>query len=318
MKKHELLKKLTKKGQKIVITTHIFPDADGIGSEVALCLALRKLGLNAICINEERLEDRYQYLDQKKVVKTRFPHKKCDLLVIVDTNSLSRIGTKMNKLAKSAGEIIFIDHHPTKKKLPKNFFIEDDKCATGEVVGNLIEDLKVKFSYDIALCLYTAILIDTSSFRYPKVSEDTHKLLAKLIKAGVNPPNAYNLIYGTKKLSHMKLLGKILSSIGATKDQKIAWIVVTENDLNKYLTKSENTNSFINNLLILQNIQVACLFREQKGKIKVSLRSHESIDVGSIAEELGGGGHEHSAGVILIGDLEKIIKKVIRKIRLRL
>lgn len=325
MKKSDLLKRLTKKGGNVVITTHIFPDADGIGSEIALCLALRQKGVNAICVNEDRLEDRYLYLDRKKVVQgfnrlKKNSKKNWDLLIVVDTNSLNRIGPKMKSLAQRMDDIIFIDHHPIEEKKfnSKNIFLEVDKCATGEVVGNLIQDMGVKFSYDIAICLYTAILIDTSSFRYPKVSEKTHKLLAKLLKSGVNPPVAYNLIYGTKKLSHMKLLGKILYSIESTKDQSVAWITVKESDLKKYQTKAENTNSFINNLLVLENLKVACLFRESKGKIKVSLRSHESIDVGSIAEELGGGGHGHSAGLILKGDLSSVVKKVIRKIRSRL
>lgn len=325
MRKTDLLNKLTKKGGNVIITTHVFPDADGIGSEIALCLALRKKGINAICVNEEKLEDRYQYLDQNAAVKAlnqfkREKNKKSNILVVVDTNSLKMIGPKMNLLAQNADEIIFIDHHPIndQKIIPKNIYLRSDLCATGEVVGNLIEDLGVKLTYEIAICLYTAILIDTSSFRYPKVSEKTHTLLAKLLKSGVNPPKAYNLIYGTKKLSHMKLLGKILSSIQSTKDQSIAWIIVKENDLKKFLTKAENTNSFINNLLVLDNLKVACLFRELKGKVKISLRSHESINVGSIAEELGGGGHSHSAGAILKGDISSVVKKVIRKIKSRL
>jgi bifunctional oligoribonuclease and PAP phosphatase NrnA len=325
MRKTDLLKKLTKKGGNILITTHVFPDADGIGSEIALCLALRKKGINAICVNEEILEERYRYLDKNKAVKSltqfkRDKKKKWDILVVVDTNSIKMIGPKMNFLAQKMDEIIFIDHHPIneKKLIPKNIFLRSDLCATGEVVGNLIEDMEVKFNYDIAICLYTAILIDTSSFRYPKVSEKTHTLLAKLLKSGVNPPKAYNLIYGTKKLSHMKLLGKILSSIKSTKDQSIAWIIVKEDDLIKYLTKAENTNSFINNLLVLDNLKVACLFRELKGKVKISLRSHGSVNVGSIAEELGGGGHSHSAGAFLKGDISSVVKKVIRKIKSRL
>ncbi len=325
MRKTDLLNKLTKKGGNIVITTHLFPDADGIGSEIALCLALRKKGVNAICVNEEKLEERYQYLNKNKVVKgfnqfKRGKKKKWNILLVVDTNSLKLIGPKMISLAQEVDEIFFIDHHPinNQKLVPQNIYLRSDLCATGEVVGNLIEDLGVRFDYDIAICLYTAILIDTSSFRYPKVSERTHKLLAKLLKSGVNPPIAYNLIYGTKKISHMKLLGKILSSIQSTKDQSVAWIIVKESDLKKYLTKAENTNSFINNLLVLDNLKVACLFRELKGKVKISLRSHESINVGSIAEELGGGGHSHSAGIILKGNMSSVVSKVIRKIKSRL
>jgi len=325
MRNQKKFKILTEKSKNILITTHAFPDADGIGSQIALCLALRKKGHNAICVNEAPLRRRYKYLDNKKVVKSadgfkKNPlFKKIDLTLVVDTHSLSRVGSKMEKIIEGSHEILFIDHHPTSKEIMAIHIIDTSKAATGEIVGQLISSvLKVEFTEEIALPLYTAILIDTSSFRYPNVTGNTHRILAKLLDAGVNPPTAYNQIYGTKKLANMALLGEILSNIKATDDQVVAWITITEKMLKKYKVNPEDTHSFINYLLVLKNLKVACMFRENEKFVKVSLRSTGEIDVSSMAQALGGGGHFHSAATSIQGPLRAITLSTINKIKLML
>ncbi|TDJ04412.1 MAG: bifunctional oligoribonuclease/PAP phosphatase NrnA [Deltaproteobacteria bacterium] len=325
MRNQKKFKILTEKSKNILITTHAFPDADGIGSQIALCLALRKKGHNAICVNEAPLRRRYKYLDNKKVVKSadgfkKNPlFKKIDLTLVVDTHSLSRVGSKTEKIIEGSLEILFIDHHPTSKEIMAIHIIDTSKAATGEIVGQLISSvLKVEFTEEIALPLYTAILIDTSSFRYPNVTGNTHRILAKLLDAGVNPPTAYNQIYGTKKLANMALLGEILSNIKATDDQVVAWITITEKMLAKYKVNPEDTHSFINYLLVLKNLKVACMFRENEKFVKVSLRSTGEIDVSSMAQALGGGGHFHSAATSIQGPLRAITLSTINKIKLML
>jgi len=225
----------------------------------------------------------------------------------------------MEKIIEASKEILFIDHHPTSKEIMAIHVIDTTKAATGEIVGKLIQSvIKVELTKEMALPLYTAILIDTSSFRYPSVSGDTHRLLAKLLDAGVRPPNAYNSIYGTKKLTNMLLLGDILSSVKATEDQSVAWIIITEKMLKKYKINPEDTHSFINYLLVLKNLKVACMFRETGNFVKVSLRSSGEIDVSAMAEALGGGGHFHSAATSIKGKLETITKNTIKKIQLML
>ena len=238
---------------------------------------------------------------------------------MVDTHSLSRVGSKVEKICEKASEMLFIDHHPTSKEIMAIHIIDTTKAATGEIVGKLIDSvLKVKFTEEIALPLYTAILIDTSSFRYPNVTGDTHRILAKLLDAGVNPPTAYNQIYGTKKISNMALLGEILSSVKSTGGQEVAWITITEKMLKKYNVNPEDTHSFINYLLVLKNLKVACMFRENGNSVKVSLRSTGEVDVSSMAEALGGGGHFHSAATSIQGKLLMITKSTIKKIELML
>ncbi len=299
--------------QNIVITTHVNPDADGIGSQIALGMALRRLGKNVICVNEEPLLERYKYLDPDDIVVglNEYNKNSADLFIVVDTNSLDRIGSNMKALIGNQN-VLFIDHHPCPDETKNNHCIDTSMAATGELVGMIIEFLGVKFTKDLALPLYTSILIDTSSFRYPTVTANTHRVVAKLMDTGLEPPHAYNMIYGTKKVNHMQFLGHVLSTAKTTKNGDIAWITVKKEILERFNIDQEDTHALINNLLIMDGIKVAVMFRESPGEIKVSLRSDGDIDVGSLAKLLGGGGHDHSAATILNCPLEEAIKKTVK------
>ena len=324
----ELFKSLTKKAKNIVITTHIQPDADGIGSEIALCLALRSIGKNAICVNEEALLDRYRYLDPDNCVLSydeyqqeiedgiRIGH--IDLFIVTDTNTLSRIGAKLQAIVPNTKSLLFIDHHPAPKELAAIHCIDTTMAATGELVGKLIKSLGVEFTHKMAYALYTSIIIDTSSFRYPTVTGNTHRLIGDLMDTGVEPPKAYNKIYGTKELSFMQLLGNVLSRVKSTSDKKVAWLELTEEELSEFNVDPEDTHGLVNYLLILDGIKVACMFRQIEGMVKISLRSAGDIDVGVMAQALGGGGHDHSAATLIEGKLDEVIEETVPKLQLML
>ena len=290
--------------ERILITTHDFPDADGIGSEISLCLALREYGKECYCINEEPLLDRYQYLDPDKVVlgfedfQKKFPKFGADLIIVVDTNTKQRTGQKICSFIDDKVPVLYIDHHPCRGQDFSKHCIDISAAATGQLVGEMIEHLGIPFTKKIALPIYTSIIIDTSSFRYPTVSAATHRLVAKLMDTGINPPEAYNGIYGTKRVHHMHLLASILNTTSTNKDETIAWMLLKKEDIDKFAGDVEDTHGFINNLLVLNNIKVACMFRDDGDHIKMSLRSSGEFDVGTIALALGGGGHSHSAATV--------------------
>lgn len=320
----DTFKSRIQEAERILITTHEFPDADGIGSQISLCLALRVYGKKAYCVNEEPLLERYQYLDADKVVigfktfQEKMSSFKPDLVIVVDTNTKRRVGPQLGHYITDDLPTLYIDHHPSRGKDFKNHCIDVKAAATGQLVGEMIEHLGVKFTKKMALPIYTSIIIDTSSFRYPTVSAATHRLVAKLMDTGINPPEAYNGIYGTKRVPHMHLLARILNTASTNKDETIAWLLLTKEDIDKFGSDVEDTHAFINNLLILNNIKVACMFRDDGEHIKMSLRSSGDIDVGHIAQALGGGGHNHSAATIFSRHdnetTEDVIKKAIKKV----
>ena len=307
--------------KRVVITTHLHPDADGIGSQVALCMALKHINIECVCVNEEKLMDRYTYLDPKNSVLSHdefiesYTVEDTDLLIVVDTNSVKRVGKKIEAISKRIGKILFIDHHPCKVEVSDIHCIDSTKAATGELVGTIIEDLGIEYTEEIALPLYTAILIDTSSFRYPTVTANTHKMIAKLLATGVKPPFAFNKINGTKRLKHMQLLGHILSETKMVNDGEIAWLTIPESLMEKFDVDPEDTHSYVNHLLILDNLKVACMFREIGDQVKVSFRSSGNSDVGVIAQRLGGGGHNHSAATVIEGKMDEVIDKTIKVLK---
>ena len=308
---------------RILITTHEYPDADGIGSEISLCLALRELGKTVYCINEEPLLDRYQYLDEDGVVigfeEFVKKHSKFtpELFIVVDTNTKLRVGTNVGNFMKDEIPALYIDHHPCRGRDLSRHCIDVKAAATGQMVGEMIEALGVKFTKKIALPIYTSIIIDTSSFRYPTVSAATHRLVAKLMDTGINPPEAYNGIYGTKRVPHMHLLSRILKTAETTDDESIAWMLLKKEDIDTFKSDIEDTHAFINHLLILNNIKVAIMFRDDGDQVKMSLRSSGDYDVGLIAQALGGGGHSHSAATVIIKKLEttdEVIRRTVKHV----
>jgi len=310
--------------RRVLITTHEYPDADGIGSEISLCLALRKYGIESYCVNEVPLLERYKYLDEDNVVigledfKILHSDFNSDMVIVVDTNTLKRVGTHLQQFLKDYSEVLYIDHHPVRGRDLSLHCIDTKAAATGQIIGEIIEHLGLSFSKKIALPLYTSIIIDTSSFRYPTVSGSTHRLVGKLLETGISPPEAYNGIYGTKKIQHMHLLSQILKTASTNKDESVAWISLHKNEIDQFLSDVEDTHSFINHLLVLNNIKVACMFRDDGPIVKVSLRSSGEYDVGEIAQTLGGGGHSHSAATVVIKNQDETLSEIIEKVILKI
>lgn len=297
---------LIKKSQTIVITGHVSPDADSLGSIIALTHALKKLKKTVIPLCEESPEQKYHHLGcnilEKKVVGIP------DLLIIVDCYQQKRLGEVGKKLFKSSQNILIIDHHPAPKHLIDNHYIRPQAVSTTYLVGQLISELNTKLTKEIALPLYTGIMIDSNSFRSPSVDADTHRMVAKLLETGIDPATTFNKIYGGKNFKHIKFLGEVLLS--AKTRGKIAWIKIDRKILDKYKVSPRDTLYFVNNLLIIDDISIVCVFRQEGNQIKVGLRSNKT-DVGKLASILGGGGHRHIAAALINGTMDNVIKNTI-------
>lgn len=320
MNRFDLFQNAIKDAKNVLIVTHANPDADGIGSQIALAEALTIIKINCYCLHEDHLLQRYRYLDPHGLITTYKKYLKdhsslkIDLTIVADTNSLDRLDRNIRNIAINSKNILFIDHHPCAKELQALHCIDISAAATGEVVGHLINDLNIPFTKEMSLALYTSIMCDTSSFRYPTVTGKTHRLIAKLMDVGVVTPYAYNKIYGAKKIEHMRLLGDVLKNSQITHNGEIAWLTITQDDIKKYNIEHDDTHAFINHLLILKNVKVALMFKELEGYVKISFRSPGEIDVGAIAQALGGGGHNFSAATTLKGDLDQIIEDIVERV----
>jgi phosphoesterase RecJ-like protein len=320
-------KEQLKKAKRVVISTHHLPDGDGLGAGLALYHYLRKAKKACQVYNPDPVPKRYAFLDPEKTILLGPGEaevwEKFDLWIIVDTNDPRRLGKLWTELAPRAKKIIFLDHHPEivgtpEIKYPSHASLVSDTTASsiGELLYLLFIDLNIaKITLDVATGLYVSVMTDTNSFRYARTTPLAHLIAAHTIELGVNPEEVYQSIFSSKEVSHLKLLGYMLQNVRVSSGGKIAWIEMDLNLRRQHQATADDTQSFLNLLLLLRDAEIVCLFREEDdGRVRVSIKSKGRIIVNRMAMELGGGGHDYAAGVALSSSLEKSVTTVISKL----
>lgn len=318
-------KNLIGDAKRILISTHVQPDGDGLGAEVALYHYLKRSKKSVRIYNPDQLPRRYRFLDPKGEI-LRGPGEvelwdQCDLWIIVDTNDPRRLGKLWNELPLRAKKIVFLDHHPdivTAQKqfhYPPNAMVVSDhhSSSIGELLYQLFSELDFcKLNKDMALGLYVSIMTDTNSFRYARTTPESHEIASEMIRLGVNPEEVYQAVYSTKELSHIQLLGTLLQNTKVSKNGKLAWMEMRLDLRKKYRATADDTMSFLNILLVLKDAEVVCLFREEDdGEMtRVSIKSKGSVVINRVAMELGGGGHDYAAGLALAVPFEQVVETV--------
>ena len=213
--------KLVKNSENFVITSHVNPDGDSIGSEIAMYLYLKKLGKNVRVINYSLTPNNYRFLDENNIIEKFDEHqhievlKGADIIFILDTNEYSRIRTMAEYVQQSKAKKICIDHHLGTERNGFDYYILDTNSpATGEILFNFFEySNNITMDKEIAEALYTAIMTDTGSFRFPRTDSDTHKIASKLIQAGADPVKLFAEVYDKATIGRLKLLSKFLGNI---------------------------------------------------------------------------------------------------------
>ena len=314
----ELLK-LLKSHSKFIITTHVNPDADAIGSEIAVAEILKQLKKEFVIINTSSTPYNLEFLYKKNLVKKfdQTKHqkyfKKFDAAIFLDHNDLGRTVRIEKYFRNFNGTKICIDHHLEPENFTKHKFIDRSKSSTGEIILDFIlSQPEIKLTKKIAEALYAAIMTDTGSFRFPKTTAELHKKVALLLEQGVKPYDIYDKIYGQDKISRNKLLGKSLLSLTLSDSGKISYMIIKQNDLKKTGAEESEVDGFINFGLSIAGVKITLLFFELKDGVKISLRSKGNISVNKLAKKFGGGGHLNAAGIRLFSTkLTDILPKVI-------
>ncbi len=297
----------------ILISVHKNPDGDALGSQIALMLALEKMGKSVTAQNLDPVPEIYRFLPHSDRIKTGRPVSGTyDACIVLDADP-SRTG--LFDEAAPADVLINIDHHITNSSTWAETWLDPSAAATGEMIYRLIREFGTPLDRDIALCLYTAIFTDTGSFRYTNTSSGSMKIAALLLEAGADPWLVTENVYESFAFRRLKLLGNILSAMERSEDGRVAWVVVTEELYRKTGTSAEDTDNFINFVRSVKGVEVAVLFRQTADKeYKISLRSKGRIDLSGLAQSLGGGGHRNAAGSTLQGTLEEIRDRVLGKV----
>jgi len=312
---------IIKANNTFLITTHVNPDADAIGSEVAFYKMLNILGKKSKIINHSATPYNLKFLDTENIIE-KFDEvlhtnlfNSSDILVALDFNRSERLVSMQKAFLESKQLKICIDHHLDPEDFVDNQFIGIDYAATGHILYEFVKKTNiVDINIDIAIPLYAAIMTDTGSFRFERTTASIHRIIANLLEKGVNPTEVYDLLYDESKLSKIKLLGRCLSSLSLIADNKVGYMVLTQQDFNNINAIESDTENFVNFILSVENVQLGMLFIELKHGFKVSFRSKGQIPVNELAGEFGGGGHLNAAGArFKDSEMNSMIPKILEK-----
>ncbi len=318
----EECKEIIEAKRTFILTTHVNPDGDGIGSEVALAAYLRKRGKEVSIINHSPTPPNYQFLDPKNEIihfnaslhsdKIR----QAEVILIVDTNHISRLRTLEPYVRESKAVKICIDHHLDKDDTANIYLLDEAATATGEIVYHLIKYLDGdNIDSEIARALYTAIVTDTGSFRFPKTDPEIHEIAADLIRCGVDPPEVFREVYEKGPINTLVLLGRVLSDLKTVHGGRAAYMVVTRQMFEETGTSEYQTDNFIDYTMRIGGVQIGLLFNELPDGVKISFRSKGQIPVNELAKDFGGNGHLNAAGARLSGKkLDGTIQAVLERV----
>ncbi len=305
---------LLERHDSILVTGHIDPDGDCIGSMFAIALMLEEMGKKVVCYAPGEISDLFLKLPGASMLAGReeassFEH---DLVIAVDSPNTAR--TENFARACENEDVINIDHHPTNEMYGCVNIIDGDAAATTVLVYRFfISAAPEKMTSDIADCLYLGILMDTGGFRFQNVNSEALRVSSDLIGLGARGYDlAHEYIY-MKKFSTLKLLGRVLDSLLLHIDGRAATMEVTLEMLERTGTTLKDSEGFVDYGAALDDVELVALFRENApGEIRVSLRSRNHYDVSALAEKFGGGGHVRAAGLTLETDIASARETIIK------
>ncbi|MGA2192663.1 MAG: bifunctional oligoribonuclease/PAP phosphatase NrnA [Nitrospirota bacterium] len=299
--------------KSFIISSHVSPEGDAIGSQLALALSLMKMGKEVRIIDTDPVPEFLRFLPGVELIaKGESIEHTADALIVVDCEP-ARTGIK-GLASAPVKKIINIDHHVTNPKTADIWWVDPEASAAGEMVYDLLVLMGAPIDSDIATNLYTCIFTDTGSFRYTNTDEAALLKASKLISYGVKTWEIAENIYETKSFGRMKLLGLVLSTLEISGDGRLAWVSITEDFYRQTGTSAADTDGFINYPRAVKGVEVAVLFREQGDRVKISFRSKGRVDVSGLASSLGGGGHPNASGVVFAGDMERARAYVLPKV----
>ena len=319
----ELTAAILKEHERFVITTHVNPDGDALGSELALAIFLEKLGKKPAILNHSPTPDNYTWLDRGHRIAAFMPERDrdailgCDAILVVDANQPERLRSMEPLVLQSTAPKIVIDHHLDPHPFAQHYLIDDDATSTGEIIYRLLALIDpALIDREIAEALYTAIMTDTGSFRYPRTDPEIHEIAARLLAYGLTPIEIYSNVYDGWSEGRMRLLGQVLHSLRTEHGGKLAYIVCTQDMFKETGTTPAETDNFTSYPMSIRGVQVGILFNELANGVKISFRSKGSIPINLLAKEFGGNGHTNAAGArILDARLPDVVRAVVEKCR---
>jgi phosphoesterase RecJ-like protein len=286
-------------GSRFLVAAHARPDGDAIGSILACGMILQQLGKQADMVSRDRVPLIYRGLPCAESIRHADRIEgEYDAVILLECDGIERTG-----LVGLEGRFtINIDHHFSGKTFADVNWIDNDACAVAAMVYDLAMMAGVHITPQMATCLYTAVLTDTGSFCYSGTDARTFQIAADLVRCGAEPSGIAQLIYFSNPTSKMRLLGAALSNL--RREGRLAWMWITHDDMLRASAAEEDGEGLVNYAIGISGVDVAVFLRELSNhRVRLSMRSKGEINVASIAERFGGGGHRHASGCTIEGPM---------------
>ena len=315
--KFEQIGQVLRENQRFAVLSHVRPDGDALGSQLALGLSLKKRGKDVRIWNEDGMVEKYSFLPNANLL-TKPPTKPedVDVAVALDTAIQNRLGTTVAAI-KSAKVWINIDHHPSNPGYGDVVYIDPHAPATGQILFELMTSQRLPIDPAIAENLYVAISTDTGSFQYPNTTARTFEIAAELVRAGVDVGRVSQLTYENYPRRRIELLRELLGTMRFDANDRVASFSLSLATAKKLGVLPEDNEGLIDHLRAIRGVIVAVFFEElADGRVRVSMRSKtEKVNVCAICEKFGGGGHVLAAGARVRGSLAEVERRVLEEVR---
>ena len=312
-----ILKKVIDENDSFLITSHVRPDADALGSELGLRAILLALGKKVSIINASAPPANLSFMNPPGVIlklndtvtKANVP--KTDVVVIVDTSAWQQLGNMADVIQASPAKRVVIDHHVSSDEMGAIELKDVTAAATGELICEAAAAFGIEFDEDTANWLYAAIATDTGWFRFPSTTSRTMRISAALIDRGALPHYVFNLVHEQSSLSRVRLGGRVLGRTQSEADGRLVWVQVDAKDMSETGAVPSDTEGLVNQCLTVAGSEAAFIAVElQTSQIKFSLRCRYPHDVASLAEQFSGGGHKLASGATLSGPLNVAVERM--------
>lgn len=308
--------------QRFVLTTHVRPDCDTLGSSLALGAILRSLGKETLAVNPGPVPPGYRFLDpqgrfkQLDVEASREEIEAYDALIVVDTGAWAQLGPMADVFRVTRLRKAVIDHHVSGDDLGAELFKDTSAEATGRLVIDAADALGVALTPEIAVPAFVAVATDTGWFRFSSTTASTLSLAARLVAGGARPDELYKGLYENDTVGRLKLMGLAMARVQTELDGRLIYTWLEQSDFPAAGALPSDSEDLINMTLAVGGTQAAVILVEQKtGGYKLSFRSRCDLDCAKVAERFGGGGHKKAAGAFLAGPLDEVRRRALDAVR---
>lgn len=306
--------------QRFVLTSHIRPDCDALGSELGMAAVLESLGKSVSIVNGQETPQNLAFIDPQKRIKTlaQAPDAlaQAEVLMILDTSAWAQLAPMAEAIRSFTGTKMVLDHHVSEDELGAIPFKDTSAEATGRLVIDAADALGVPLNEAIARPLFAAVATDTGWFRFNSTTSGTYRAAARLIDAGACPTTIFNQLYEQDTLGRLRLRGRVLDRTRLELDGKLAHTYIRRQDFTETGALPSDTEDLVNLTLGVVGTTTAVILVEQlSGGFKISFRSRGAIDCSQVAGQFGGGGHKAAAGAFLKGDFDQVQSQVLDAVR---